>query len=94
MPRYDYQCLLCQHRFEVLHSMEDSSKHPCPLCHGLTQKVTDVGKIRILTTATPEPEQQAPLEKDHTCHPGCAHAYVDEIIKADLQATQHPHAPE
>jgi len=33
MPAYDYHCLACNHKTELLHSMADCDKrHRCPKC--------------------------------------------------------------
>lgn len=39
MPRYDYACTDCDHRFEVVQSFSDDSLTVCPECEGKLRKV-------------------------------------------------------
>jgi len=32
MPTYEYQCLSCKHKFEILQSIKDKPKTKCPKC--------------------------------------------------------------
>lgn len=32
MPTYEYQCLSCKHKFEILQSITDKPKSKCPKC--------------------------------------------------------------
>ncbi len=34
MPIYDYVCSACGHRFEVLHGLNETGPHQCPVCEG------------------------------------------------------------
>ena len=39
MPIYDYVCEACGHRFEVLHGLNESGPHQCPVCGGAVKRV-------------------------------------------------------
>lgn len=39
MPLYEYQCLHCQHRFDLRRSFEDRRAIACPKCQGEAQRV-------------------------------------------------------
>ena len=39
VPRYDYACTDCDHRFEVVQSFSDDSLTVCPECEGKLRKV-------------------------------------------------------
>jgi putative FmdB family regulatory protein len=34
VPIYDYACVACRHRFEVLHGVNESGPRQCPVCGG------------------------------------------------------------
>jgi len=45
MPRYDYRCKTCEHRFEAQHSMNEDAP-PCPECESEVQRlITSVPTI-------------------------------------------------
>ncbi|MCB9435694.1 MAG: zinc ribbon domain-containing protein [Anaerolineales bacterium] len=54
MPRYDYRCKACDHRFEAQHGMNEDPP-PCPVCHqtDLQRLITSAPTIArgILTPA-------------------------------------------
>ncbi len=39
MPRYDYECIDCDHVFEVKQSFDDESISSCPNCDGETRRL-------------------------------------------------------
>ncbi len=39
MPRYDYQCTSCEHRFELLQSFSEAGSGTCPACSGAGRRV-------------------------------------------------------
>lgn len=39
MPRYDYECVDCDHVFEVKQSFDDESIASCPTCDGETRRL-------------------------------------------------------
>ena len=39
MPRYDYQCTSCDHRFELVQSFSEAGSGSCPLCSGEGRRV-------------------------------------------------------
>ena len=39
MPRYDYECIDCDHVFEVKQSFDDESISSCPNCDGKTRRL-------------------------------------------------------
>ena len=39
MPIYEYQCEVCNHRFEVIQKISDKPIKKCVLCRGKVQKV-------------------------------------------------------
>jgi len=39
MPTYQYQCLSCQHRFELRQSFSDKPIAACPVCHGVAHRL-------------------------------------------------------
>lgn len=43
MPTYDYRCRKCHHRFEVFHSIKDTTVRRCPRCRGKAERVPSAG---------------------------------------------------
>jgi len=39
MPLYEYECGLCQHRFERKQRFDEEPVAICPLCHGKSHRV-------------------------------------------------------
>lgn len=39
MPTYEYECLSCKHKFEVLQSMASKPKDKCPKCGKKVKKL-------------------------------------------------------
>lgn len=39
MPRYDYQCTICDNRFELVQSFKEAGTGSCPLCSGDGRRV-------------------------------------------------------
>ena len=39
MPRYDYQCTSCDHRFELVQSFKEAGSGVCPQCAGEGRRV-------------------------------------------------------
>ena len=39
MPLYEYQCTVCEHRFEVIQRLSDPVKSSCPLCEEPVRKL-------------------------------------------------------
>ena len=38
MPRYDYECESCHHRFELMQSFHDEPVATCPLCQNTARR--------------------------------------------------------
>ncbi len=43
MPTYEYECTVCEHRFEKSQSMKDEPIKECPACKGLTRRLIGGG---------------------------------------------------
>jgi putative FmdB family regulatory protein len=43
MPTYEYQCLVCGHRFEKFQRMSDDPERQCPECGGKVKRLFSVG---------------------------------------------------
>jgi putative FmdB family regulatory protein len=39
MPTYQYQCLNCEHRFELKQSFSARPIAVCPICHGVANRL-------------------------------------------------------
>lgn len=39
MPTYQYQCLNCEHRFEIKQSFSAKPIAVCPICHGVAHRL-------------------------------------------------------
>ena len=39
MPRYDYQCTICDHQFELVQSFKEAGTGTCPQCSGAGRRV-------------------------------------------------------
>ncbi len=39
LPRYDYQCLSCEHEFELTQSFSEAGSGVCPICSGVGRRV-------------------------------------------------------
>ncbi len=77
MPRYDYQCTSCDHRFELVQSFKEAGSGACPLCSGEGRRVfhavpviykgsgfytTDYGRPKTPPSETKEKEESASSE--------------------------------
>ena len=38
MPIYDYECVSCNHRFELKQGFDAEPRESCPLCQGLSRR--------------------------------------------------------
>lgn len=43
MPRYEYQCKECEHKFTKMQSIKDDSIPECPKCSGEAKKLISSG---------------------------------------------------
>jgi len=43
MPTYEYKCLDCDDRFEVIQSMKDDPLEECEKCHGRLKRLIGTG---------------------------------------------------
>lgn len=74
MPIYEYQCVACRHRLEVLQNMADEALVQCPACHhGLLQKLISSTSFRLKGTgwyatdhASSKPTETKPTEDKPT----------------------------
>jgi putative FmdB family regulatory protein len=63
MPTYQFQCISCEHLFEVIQSINDESVPTCPQCQGEAKKI--FGGIGVLfkgpgfykTDSRPKPKE-------------------------------------
>ena len=39
MPRYDYQCTICEYEFELIQSFKEAGSGTCPKCEGEGRRV-------------------------------------------------------
>ena len=39
MPVYQYQCSICNFRFELKQNFDDGTTAPCPECQGIAQRL-------------------------------------------------------
>jgi len=39
MPTYEYQCLKCEHRFDLEQSFSAEAIAVCPICHGIAHRL-------------------------------------------------------
>jgi putative FmdB family regulatory protein len=39
LPRYDYQCTICDNRFELVQSFKEAGSGTCPVCSGEGRRV-------------------------------------------------------
>ena len=47
MPLYEYQCVACEHRFEVIQKFSDAPIAVCPKCQGAVQKLLSSPAIQF-----------------------------------------------
>ena len=77
MPRYDYQCTICDHRFELVQSFKEAGSGSCPECEGEGRRVfhavpviykgsgfytTDYGRPKSPPSETKEKEESSKSE--------------------------------
>ena len=77
MPRYDYQCTSCDHRFELVQSFKEAGSGTCPECSGEGRRVfhavpviykgsgfytTDYGRPKSPPSETKEKESSSSSE--------------------------------
>lgn len=77
MPRYDYQCTVCDHQFELVQSFKEAGSGSCPLCSGDGRRVfhavpviykgsgfytTDYGRPKSPPSETKEKESSSSSE--------------------------------
>ena len=43
MPTYEYECLRCDHQFEVFQGIKDKPKSRCPKCRGKIRRKLGIG---------------------------------------------------
>ena len=43
MPTYEYECVKCEHRFEVFQSMKEPPRKRCPKCRGKLRRLLSGG---------------------------------------------------
>jgi putative FmdB family regulatory protein len=47
MPLYEYECLACGHRFEVIRKFSDTPLSECPKCGGVVEKLISSPAIQF-----------------------------------------------
>jgi len=47
MPLYEYECFLCQHRFERIRRVADASSVSCPACGGTVRRLLGVPALQF-----------------------------------------------
>ncbi len=47
MPIYEYQCKMCQHRFELLQRFSDPQVTVCPECGGEVQQIISAPAVQF-----------------------------------------------
>ena len=47
MPLYEYECDVCQHRFEVIQKFSDAPVQACPKCSGAVHKLLSSPAIQF-----------------------------------------------
>jgi len=77
LPRYDYQCTICDNRFELVQSFKEAGTGSCPLCSGEGRRVfhavpviykgsgfytTDYGRPKSPPSETKEKESSSSSE--------------------------------
>ena len=45
MPIYEYQCVSCNHRFELKQGFDAESTEPCPVCQSLSRRVFHIPAV-------------------------------------------------
>jgi putative FmdB family regulatory protein len=65
MPFFDYQCLSCDHTFEVMQKASDPAPEACPSCHE--------GKLKKLLSAPAIQSSGGGGGGGHVHGPGCRH---------------------
>ena len=48
MPLYEYQCDVCEHRFEVIQKFSDAHASSCPECSGAVTKLANRLQRRLM----------------------------------------------
>ena len=92
LPRYDYECTFCNHRFELKQSFDSEPVAPCPECHSTSRRkfhsvpvvfkgsgwyVNDYGKKSSGTTSLSDSKESS--NKDG-----------DAVSKADVKSGSEP----
>jgi len=72
MPVYEYQCLQCNHVFEIMHRINKEYQDGCPRCHGKAKRILSpsnfilkgsgfyVNDYPSKSRKKPEPEKKEP----------------------------------
>jgi putative FmdB family regulatory protein len=47
MPLYEYECFVCQHRFERIRRVADASDMTCPECGGSVRRVLSAPALQF-----------------------------------------------
>jgi putative FmdB family regulatory protein len=50
MPLYEYECFLCNHRFERIRRVADASSVNCPACGGKVRRLLGVPALQFKGT--------------------------------------------
>lgn len=81
MPTYEYECLSCKHKFEVLQSITSKPKTKCPKCGKKIKKlISSAGGFIFKGTGfyatdykkSSKPVESAPPVSCPKAHNGCA----------------------
>ena len=101
MPRYDYQCTSCDHRFELVQSFKEAGSGVCPQCSGDGRRVfhavpviykgsgfytTDYGRPKSPPSETKEKESSSSSESKSSSSSGETSS-SDSKSDSDAKAT-------
>lgn len=50
MPIYEYQCIACQHEFEIMHKISEQPGINCPLCQNSVQQLISASNFKLKGT--------------------------------------------
>ncbi|MDX2084133.1 MAG: zinc ribbon domain-containing protein [Candidatus Melainabacteria bacterium] len=102
MPRYDYQCMSCQHVFEALQSIQTVADHlPCEQCGSFAKRLLSqqvqlsrAGKVSQASQLQQLGQQMKHLAcgcSNETQHAGgCAMQYPRRYFEQRTQTTASP----
>lgn len=94
MPTYSYECVKCEHTFEVFHQMSATPKIKCKACSAKCKKLIGTGSGIIFRgngfyeTDFKEKKGKAPKEESKTAEKSSSEKTADASTSSGTESTE------